>query len=101
MHDLLLIEQEVISGGGLSPAQAAKRFPSVKAVGAVNPATVWRWIVKGVRLSNGCRVKLEALRMGAGYLTSEPALLRFLRAQQPDAAPPPMPRTAKQRSKAA
>lgn len=99
-----LIEQEVAAGGGLSPAQTAKRFPSIKSRDdetRVNPSTVWRWITRGLKLPDGRRVKLEAVRMGASYLTSEQAILRFIQAQQRDADPIVPPRTHKQRTRSA
>lgn len=99
-----LIQQEVAGGGGLSPAQTAKRFPSVKADDddtRVNPSTVWRWITRGLKLPDGRRVRLEAVRLGASYLTSEPAILRFIAAQQRGADPITPPRTRRQRDRAA
>jgi hypothetical protein len=61
---------------------------------------LWRWITEGVRLPDGSRVRLEAARLGGRWLTSEPALRRFLAAQTPELGASP-PRTAAHAWKAA
>jgi hypothetical protein len=42
----------------------------------ISPATLWRWRLKGV---NG--VKLECLRVGGHWVTSDALFIEFLRAQ--------------------
>jgi hypothetical protein len=42
-----------------------------------------RWVLRGIRLRNGERVRLEAVKIGAGWLTSREAFARFLAAQTP------------------
>lgn len=42
----------------------------------ISPATLWRWRLKGV---NG--VRLQCLRLGGSWLTSDAAFGEFLRAQ--------------------
>jgi hypothetical protein len=37
----------------------------------------------GVRLSDGCTIRLEGARVAGRWLTSEPALERFIAAQTP------------------
>ncbi|MBP3959528.1 DUF1580 domain-containing protein [Gemmata sp. G18] len=58
-------------------SQAAKRYPGHRGATRLHPATLTRWILKGVKGLNGTRVKLEALRVGCRWLTSEAALQRF------------------------
>jgi Protein of unknown function (DUF1580) len=84
-------------------AAAARRFPAYRGGGTINSTTVWRWIVEGVRLRDGSRLKLEGFRCGGRYLTSEEALARFLDRQNPDreVADAPPPRTPGQRRRAA
>lgn len=41
-------------------------------------ATVYRWIVDGVKSADGTVVKLEAARIGAKWVTSKEALTRFV-----------------------
>jgi len=87
----------------LSLPQAARRFPPYRLDAPVNPSTVWRWILQGVRLPDGSRVKLEAIRLAGRWLTSVEAIERFIAAQTPalhsDSAP--RPRTTTQRQRAA
>ena len=58
----------------------------------ISPATLWRWRLKGV---NG--VRLECLRLGGCWVTSDAAFTSFLRAQTENvlaasAGPPEAPR---------
>jgi len=43
----------------------------------VNPSTILRWILRGLRAPNGHRVHLAASRLGRGWVTSRAALGRF------------------------
>jgi hypothetical protein len=97
------LPQEILARGGLSLGQVARRFPPYRGDRPGSPSTVWRWIVVGVRLADGSRLRLEAVRLSGRWLTSEPALARFIRAQTPqlDADPATPPRTPGQRSRAA
>lgn len=61
----------------LSLTQAASRFPGHRGAQRLHPATLTRWILRGVRGTDGTVVKLEATRLGGRWLTSEPALRRF------------------------
>jgi hypothetical protein len=55
-----------------------------------------------VRLADGRRVKLEAIKVGGRLVTSRQALVRFLTAQPAEAVEPaPAPRTPGQRERAA
>jgi len=81
----------------ISLAQAAARFPGHRGAERLHPATLTRWILRGVRSVDGHRVKLEALRVGCRWLTSEPALRRFADAlgAPPTDAPPMRTPTAR------
>lgn len=61
----------------ISLSQAAARFPGHRGAKRLHPATLTRWILNGVKAVDGHRVKLEAIRLGARWLTSEAALQRF------------------------
>jgi hypothetical protein len=61
-------------------AEVARQFPASRGSGRVHPQTIVRWIQKGVRAANGERIKLEAIRVGYRWMTSEAALKRFLMA---------------------
>jgi hypothetical protein len=56
----------------------------------------------GIRLADGSLVRLEAARVSGRWLTSEPALQRFIAAQTPliDNAPKPVLRTQMARQRA-
>src|SRR5262245_703273 len=86
--------REIAGGVGISLAQAARLLPPSRSGRPVNPATVWRWALDGVRTTDGRRVRLEVARLGCRWLTSKAALERFLAAQQPQSdslAPVPAP----------
>jgi Protein of unknown function (DUF1580) len=68
----------------LSFSQASRRLPSLRRNRPVAPATIWRWVSQGVRLPDGSRLKLEAVRVGGHWITSLEALTRFVQ-QQTDA----------------
>jgi hypothetical protein len=77
----------------LSLAQAAARFPGHRGAKRLHPATLTRWILAGVKGLDGRRVKLDAVRVGARWLTSEAALQRFADALvgSSESAPPRSP----------
>jgi hypothetical protein len=68
----MLLDEDLIS-----LTQAAEKFPGHRGAKRLHPATLTRWILKGVRGTDGRIVKLEALRFGARWFTSESALRRF------------------------
>lgn len=100
--DAAPILAEISSGLGLSLAQAARRLPSARQDRPVSTSCIWRWIAKGIRLTDGRIVKLEAARLAGRWLTSGPALERFLAAQTPNLDMPaaPAPRSPGQRRRA-
>jgi hypothetical protein len=57
---------------------AANYFPGARGADRVNPATVFRWCVRGTRTADGRLVKLESLRVGCRLLTSRQAVIRYV-----------------------
>src|SRR5690349_6458805 len=53
----------------LSLPQAARLVPPNKGARPVHPSTLTRWILDGVRLSDGSRVRLKAKRFPLGWKT--------------------------------
>jgi hypothetical protein len=82
--------------------EAANLFPSFRNGRPVHPATLTRWILKGVRGPNGACVRLEALKRPAGWITSVEAVERFLAALTPNlnASRAPTPATPGKRRRA-
>jgi hypothetical protein len=67
-------------------------------------STVWRWVTTGVRGPGGNRVRLQALRIGAKWVTSRRAIQAFAEALTPHLdvqAEPAATCTAGQRRRAA
>ncbi len=85
----------------ISLGQAAGRLPGSRGARRTHPATLTRWIRKGVRAASGVTVRLEGVRLGTRWLTTEPALARFAAALTDPAAPPPAPRPPSARERAA
>ena len=83
-------------------SEAAKLIPSAKGK-HLHPASVWRWVRKGVVAPDGRRVKLDSAKVGGRWYTSREAVQRFLEALtqqfEVSAAPSP-PRTSGQRQRA-
>jgi hypothetical protein len=82
-------------GSHLPPGRKGKRLSLSAAL---------RWVLQGVRLPDGQRLHLEAVRVGGKWVTSVEALERFAMAQTPKLdCPnhPAPPRTPGQRRRAA
>jgi len=62
-----------------------------------HPATVTRWVLTGVRLASGRRVRLQGFRLGGSIRTSRPAITRFIAAQQGEPAETPITTPAARR----
>jgi hypothetical protein len=71
----------------LRPAQAARRIPPLRhrpdQAGELkpiptHPGTVVRWMLYGVPLSDGSRLKLDAVRLPSGWVTSDDAIREFV-----------------------
>ena len=71
--DTLLVLTEYQNGDCLTLAKAARLLN-------VNASTIFRWVTKGSRKPDGSRVKLEACRLGAKWVTSRQAATRFVAA---------------------
>jgi hypothetical protein len=91
---------ELVQETLLSLAQVANRLPPNRGDRPVSLSCVLRWILSGVRTPHG-RIRLEGIRLGCRWLTSEEALARFVAAQTPEFADrPQLPRTATSRRRA-
>lgn len=95
---------EIQAGEGLSLSAAGRLFPGHRGGRAVDPSTVFRWVTKGTT-AGGRRVRLEAVRAGSRWLTSRPAVARFVTAltdaAAPAASPPVTSRSPSARQRAA
>lgn len=101
MRDVGSVFAEIAAGLGLSLTQAARRVPSNRGGRPVHSSCVWRWINEGVRLPDGSCVRLEGAKLSGKWLTSGPAIERFLARQTPSAAAAmPALRTPGQRQRA-
>jgi hypothetical protein len=78
---------EIQAGGGLSLSAAGRLFPAHRGNGTVDPSTVFRWVTKGARAADVRVVRLEAVRVGGRWLTSRPAVARFVAALTSAATP--------------
>jgi hypothetical protein len=72
---------DVLSERRMGLAEAARTLPPLRSGRPVAPATLTRWILNGVTMPDGSRLRLEAIRCGQTWLTSYEALERFLRRQ--------------------
>jgi hypothetical protein len=101
-----IAESLLVRESWISLSQAAKLFPPARRGRPVSASCVWRWFREGVRTTDGRRIHLEALRVVNRFVTSEPAVRRFIVAQQPGSPEiqngpvRSVPRTPSQRSRA-
>jgi hypothetical protein len=78
-----------ISRENLIPLTAIpRRFPEWGRSGKLAFSTVLRWVLRGVKTPHGS-MKLDAVRLGAKWFTSEQALQRFAEALTGAYSPPP------------
>lgn len=89
---------EIQSGDGLSLSAAGRLFPGHRGGASVDPSTVFRWVTKGTRTTDGRAVKLEAARVGGRWLTSRGAVGRFVAALTDAAIPGATPATPESRA---
>lgn len=75
----------VVCGTTITLAEAARRYRT-RDGRRVDPATIARWIFRGIRLANGERLRLGAIRRSGRLETSPELFDRFLAAQAPVAA---------------
>jgi hypothetical protein len=71
---------DLLNESTLSFAAAAAELPHCRSDRPVNPSTLGRWHLTGVRGPDGPRVYLEALKAGGTWITSREALTRFFAA---------------------
>jgi hypothetical protein len=64
-------------------SQASKFLPSARKGRPVSLSCLLRWVLDGVKLKDGRRIRLEALRLGGKWVTSMEAIQRFAEAQTP------------------
>jgi hypothetical protein len=76
---IISLADEIAHGDSLKLIDLARRFN-------VAVSTCFRWVTKGLPNGDGARVKLEALKRGKCWLTSECAVRRFFTAL-PQAVP--------------
>jgi len=67
----------------LTLAQAAKILPRSRQNKPVSLGCVLRWVLNGVRTPSGEVVRLEAIRLGPRWVTSQEAIQRFADRQTP------------------
>jgi hypothetical protein len=98
-----MVATNVLSENVLNLTQACALLPAGRGTARTHPATLTRWILKGVRGPAGKRVRLEATRIGGRWITSREALERFARALTPnfECSPAFRPGTAAQQKRAA
>ena len=85
----------------LGLSTAASRNPAGRGSGRLHPATLTRWILVGSKSLSGSIVKLEALRCGQRWCTSEAALARFFEALARTDEVKPIERTSEKKQKRA
>lgn len=93
----------ILAETALTLSQACRLLPGTRGCEHPDPATLTRWILNGIRVTSGCRVKLEAVKLPGGWRTSREAVSRFLAAltdghQQPAV---PLPSSPRRRSRSA
>lgn len=84
-------------------AEACRHIPPGRNGKATHLSTLLRWILKGAKAPDGTTVRLDAVRLGARWMTSRQALQRFAEKLTPkldDTVPAPAPRTQRQRQRA-
>jgi hypothetical protein len=72
-------------------AAQARRIPSSRIDGHTHPATISRWLIRGVRLKNGSVHRLIGLRSPGGWLVSDEAMGHFLAVLTADRTGEPAP----------
>jgi len=67
----------------ISLMAAARMLPPGRRGRPINLSTILRWVLDGVRLPSGERVRLEGVRCGGRWITSIEAIERFCQRQTP------------------
>ena len=79
--------EQLTTEGLVGVSHAARMVGTFRCGKPTHPSTVTRWMLTGVTLPGGRRLRLEHLRLNGRLVTSRPALLRFIAAQQTDVPP--------------
>src|SRR5262245_49242889 len=90
---------DVMTESTLTLSQACKVLPHGRNGSRPHLSTLLRWIMRGVKSSDGRFVKLEAVRFGQKWLTSREAVARFVDSLTPrlDDSPASPPRSPSKR----
>jgi hypothetical protein len=93
----------LIEEGSIGLSQAARLVGTFREGKPTHPGTVGRWILKGIVLPDGRRLKLEGYRLNGRLCTTKAAIIRFIAAQQnptPPSDSQPIPRSPAARTRA-
>jgi hypothetical protein len=101
MNTQTMVERLLAEGDKLGMAAAGVLLGANQGGPPIHTATVTRWCLRGVKLTNGQRVNLEHVRCGGKILTTRQAIIRFLTAQTQRPDEVDAPRTATERNRAA
>lgn len=93
----------ILTEGPIGMAGAARLYGTYRGGRPTHPSTPTRHHLRGVTLPDGSVIRLEAVRIAGRLMTSRPAIVRFLTAQQiiPDSSPSTTPRSPTACSRAA
>jgi Protein of unknown function (DUF1580) len=75
---MLELTKQLMTEGLISMSEAAKMFGSCRNGVGTHPATVTRKCLKGDRLPDGTRLKLEHVRVANRLMTSREAVIRYI-----------------------
>lgn len=89
---MLELTKRLMSEGLISMSEAAKLFGSCRSGAATHRATLTRKCLKGDRLPDGTRLRLEHVRVANRLMTSRAAVVRYVAALT--AAPAAVPAIA-------
>jgi hypothetical protein len=89
----------LLAEGFIGSAAAARLLGQLKGGRPVHPGTIARWVLRGVRTGDGRTVRLEAARVSGKFVTSKPAIIRFLADQQAHHTASAIPRSPRERDR--
>jgi hypothetical protein len=85
-HDPAALVERILTEKPIGVAAAAKLMGTFWEGKTAHASTITRWATKGVKLTDGRVIRLEAVKINGRLVTSRAALIRFISAQQD---PPP------------
>ncbi len=75
---------EIADGQGEPLTRLARRVPTYRSDNTpTSLSCLVRWVLTGVKLPNGARIRLEAARLSGRWISTPAALARFIQAQTP------------------